>query len=322
MLVGGGFYRRCLCLLLLLCQPLLAEISVRDSRGLQILEQTPQQVAVLNWDVAEQVLELGIVPVAMPEIAAYREWVKKPAVPAAVQDIGSRIEPNFQLLAALQPDVIIIASPQLDLLPRLEQIAPVLYYQTYSDAHDNATVAIANFKHIARALGRSEEAERRLRAMNEKLAALQARLLEAYGGELPKVSSFRFASTTSVYLFGDNSMAQYALMRLGIEPAVELAATQWGATQQRLISLREIGDGTALYFTPFAQQQQLEQTVLWQAMPFVRQHRVNAVAPAWNYGGAMSIQYLAEVLSDSLLAIAPQQAKAPPAADNASEPVL
>ncbi|ROS00150.1 iron complex transport system substrate-binding protein [Sinobacterium caligoides] len=297
--------------LLLVCLSLSswAEIQVHDSRGPQKLPALPERVAVLNWDLAEQVIELGVTPIAMPEINAYKEWVIQPTVPKGVQDIGSRIEPNFQLLAQLHPDLIIIASPQLDLLERLEKIAPVLYYHTYSATHDNAATAISNFQHIAAALGRSEVAEKRLTEMRQRLAELKQQLLTAYGGKLPKVSTFRFASTTSVYLFGDNSMAQYALSQLGISPALHLPATQWGATQQRLMALRDIGDATALYFTPFAQQQALEKTILWQAMPFVRQHRVHAVAPVWNYGGAISIQYLAEALAESLLAIAPQPTK-------------
>lgn len=61
-----------------------------------------------------------------------------------------------------------------------------------------------------------------------------------------------------------------------------------------------------LYFLPFAQQAQLEKSMLWQAMPFVRQARVNSVESVWNYGGAMSLQYIAEALTRSLLEVAPK----------------
>ena len=66
-----------------------------------------------------------------------------------------------------------------------------------------------------------------------------------------------------------------------------------------------------MYFEPFAQQSQLAQSVMWNAMPFVRNGRVNAVASAWNYGGAVSIEYMAEALTTSLLAIAPNAVAAP-----------
>lgn len=290
--------------------PLLAHsgpltITVQDSRGEQHLSQVPTRIAALNWDVAEQVLSLGVTPVAMPDITGYQEWVMQPEVPSTVLDIGSRVEPNFQRLASLKPDVIIIASPQLDLLPRLEQIAPVLFYQTYSDQHDNTQAAIDNFRLIAQVLGKQAQAEHRLMLMQKNIAQMRALLLTAYQGHLPKVTSFRFASITSIYQFGDNSTAQYALSLLGMEPAIEQAPTQWGVKQKRLKELRNVGSGVALYFEPFAQESQLKESVMWNAMPFVRHHKMNSVKPVWNYGGAVSIEYMAQALTDSLLEIAP-----------------
>ncbi|WP_076413404.1 iron-siderophore ABC transporter substrate-binding protein [Shewanella sp. UCD-KL12] len=297
-------------LLSLLSHSSFASITVEDSRGQQQLTEIPTRVAALNWDVAEQVLALGITPIAMPDIDGYREWVMKPAVPDSVLNIGTRVEPNFQRLAALKPDLIIIASPQLDLLPRLEQIAPVLFYQTYSEHHDNAQAAIDNFKLLAKALGREQFAEARLAEMGRKIDKMRLQLEQAYAGNLPKVTSFRFASMTSIYQFGDNSTAQYALSLLGIEPAIEQSRTQWGARQKRLKDLHYIDDGIALYFKPFAQEAELESSVMWQAMPFVRGKRMNSIEPAWNYGGAISIEYMAQALTRSLLEIAPVQLEA------------
>ncbi|MCL1046972.1 iron-siderophore ABC transporter substrate-binding protein [Shewanella electrodiphila] len=292
-------------------------IEIKDSNGIQQFASIPTRVAALNWDVAEQVLELGVTPIAMPDVAGYKEWVMNPAVPDEVMDVGTRVEPNFQRLAALKPDVIIIASPQLDLLPRLEQIAPVLFFQTYSEHHDNAQAALDNFLSIAKLLGKEPEAQTRIAQMHAVIAEQKQQLLSAYNGTLPKVSTFRFASMTSVYLYGDNSTAQYALKLLGIEPALKVEATQWGLKQQRLKSLRYIGDGVALYFEPFAQETELSQSVMWNAMPFVRHNKMNSIAPAWNYGGAISIEYMAQALTKSLLAIAPNSVNTAPMAIDA-----
>ena len=284
-----------------------AEITVTDSQGNKQLAQYAQRIVVLNWDLAEQILELDVVPVGMPDIAGYREWVSKPEVPAEVQDIGTRVEPNYEKIAALKPDVIIIASPQADLQSKLERIAPVLFYQTFSASHDNAQAALDNFRYLAGVVNKQEFAERKIAAMTDKLDDLKQRLLLAYDGQLPKVATMRFASTTSVYLYGSNSMPQYALKQLGIEPALDLPVTQWGAVQKRISDLHTIADGTVLYFEPFNKKQALSRSRLWQSMPFVRGNRVNSVASSWSYGGAMSIQYTAEVLTESLLALAPKQ---------------
>ncbi|MDA6076293.1 hypothetical protein O0544_03945 [Edwardsiella anguillarum] len=116
----------------------------------------------------------------------------------------------------------------------------------------------------------------------------------------------RFASTTSTYLYTTNSMPVYVLRQLGISPALARrrragdcpAADRWAtAGRPRLRAL----------LLPFHDAARLDATQLWQAMPFVRGQRVSAVRPVWSYGGAMSLQYAAEAMAESLMALAAQK---------------
>lgn len=284
----------------------MADYQVEDSEGVKTIKAQPVRVAALNWDIAEQVIELGVTPVAVPDIAGYSDWVVQPAIPEGVTDIGTRTEPNFSALKKLNPDVILIASPQKDLQERLSEIAPVLYYQTYSEQHSNAAAAIENFKKIAQLLGKEEQANNKLAAMDTRIAVLKAELAKAYQGDKPKVTSFRFASTTSVYIYGDNSIPQYALEQLGFENAMDLPASQWGISQKRMTELKKVKNGIALYFEPFPYQDKLNQSPIWKSMPFVRNGQFSPVAASWSYGGAMSILYNAEAMAQSLLTLAEQ----------------
>ncbi|CAH6967676.1 iron-siderophore ABC transporter substrate-binding protein [Vibrio sp. 070316B] len=284
----------------------MANYQVEDSEGVKTLEAQPVRVAALNWDIAEQVIELGITPVAAPDIAGYSDWVVQPAIPEGVADIGTRTEPNFSALKKLNPDVILIASPQKDLHERLSEIAPVLYYQTYSEQHSNAEAAIENFKKIGQLLGKEEQANKKLAAMDERLDVLKAALDKAYPGDKPKVTSFRFASTNSVYIYGDNSIPQYALEQLGFENAMDLPVSQWGISQKRMTELKNVKGGIALYFEPFPYQDKLDRSPVWKSMPFVRDGQFSPVAASWSYGGAMSILYNAEAMAQSLLTLAEQ----------------
>ncbi|WP_413282701.1 iron-siderophore ABC transporter substrate-binding protein [Vibrio sp. MA40-2] len=294
----------------------MAAYVVVDSDGEKTLDAIPTRVAALNWDIAEQVIELGIVPVAMPDIKGYSEWVVTPKVPRETRDIGTRVEPNYAVLRELKPDVILVASPQKDLTPKLAEIAPVLYYQTYSEAHDNAAAAITNFKRIAHVLGKSQLAENKLKQMNEELLQLKQQLSAAFSQNnqgnkgnygKPKVSSFRFASTTSVYLYADNSIPQYALQQLGFESALPRPSSQWGITQIRLAQLNKIGNNVVLYFEPFNRQDFLARSAIWQSMPFVKSNQVQPVSAVWSYGGAMSILYNARAMADALMEVAAAQ---------------
>ena len=284
----------------------MADYQVEDSEGVKTIKAQPVRVAALNWDIAEQVIELGVTPVAVPDIAGYSDWVVQPAIPEGVADIGTRTEPNFSALKKLNPDVILIASPQKDLQERLSEIAPVFYYQTYSEQHSNAAAAIENFKKIAQLLGKEEQANNKLAAMDARIAVLKAELAKAYPGDKPKVTSFRFASTTSVYIYGDNSIPQYALEQLGFENAMDLPASQWGISQKRMTELKKVKNGIALYFEPFPYQDKLNQSPIWKSMPFVRNGQFSPVGASWSYGGAMSILYNAEAMAQSLLTLAEQ----------------
>ncbi|WP_135383760.1 iron-siderophore ABC transporter substrate-binding protein [Vibrio tasmaniensis] len=284
----------------------MANFQVEDSEGVKTLGAQPVRVAALNWDIAEQVIELGVTPVAVPDIAGYTDWVVQPAIPEGVADIGTRTEPNFSALKKLNPDVILIASPQKDLQERLSEIAPVLYYQTYSDQHSNAAAAIENFKKIGQLLGKEEQANQKLAVMDKRIAVLKAELDKAYPGDKPKVTSFRFASTTSVFIYGDNSIPQYALEQLGFDNAMDLPASQWGISQKRMTELKNVKKGIALYFEPFPYQDKLDRSPVWKSMPFVRNGQFSSVAASWSYGGAMSILYNAEAMAQSLLMLAEQ----------------
>jgi iron complex transport system substrate-binding protein len=68
----------------------------------------PPRVVCLEWTAAELVLALGIAPAAVGDVAGYREWVVEPGLPAATIDLGSRSEPNAEIVGRLRPDLVIV----------------------------------------------------------------------------------------------------------------------------------------------------------------------------------------------------------------------
>ena len=108
-------------------------VTVTDRNGSHSFAAPPARIVVLDWTLAEAVLDLGHVPVGAPEIALYGEWVVNPPVPEAVTDIGLRTEPDLETLAALQPDVILAVDLDPAQEAQLAQIAPVLVW-THWDA--------------------------------------------------------------------------------------------------------------------------------------------------------------------------------------------
>jgi len=291
-----------------LSTPLVANaLSILDDRQIEHqFEQAPTRVVSLNWTLTEQLIELGIAPIAATDLSGYQDWVAKPSLPTNIIDLGTRAEPNLGRLARLEPQLILINETHHALLPQLEQIAPVIFFNTFSREHNNAEQAIKVFRQLATLFDRERLAEQKLTAMQQRFEQLRAQLLNAYQGQLPKVTSVRFANPSLVYIYGDNAMSQYALEQLGIEAALPQAKSQWGLVQKRTLELSKIDSGSVLYFEPFAQWPKLKASRLWQAMPFVRAGRIAAVESTWTYGGAISLKYLAESMTKSLLSIAPR----------------
>jgi iron complex transport system substrate-binding protein len=86
--------------------------QVKDSYGKYYLDRPPTRVVVTDWTLLEQLLELGITPVGAPELSLYEAYVKQPALPNDVKDIGLRRAPDLDILKALAPEAIIIGTDQ------------------------------------------------------------------------------------------------------------------------------------------------------------------------------------------------------------------
>lgn len=292
-------------LLLSYTQSVFAALTVVDSLGEQQLSGVPSRAAVLDWSLLEQVIELGITPIAVTDAESYKDWVVKPAIPEQVENVGTRSEPNLERIAALKPDIILIGGSQKDLKPRLEQIAPVLLYTNFNADDKQAEVAIRHFKQLAHVFAKEDVAEQKLLQMDKRFSELRQQLDNHFGTPLPTTLVMRFADTKSTFIYTQDSMVYYVVKKLGLQPAMEEAPKHWGIVQKPLPDLRDIKDGYVLYIEPFNEEKKLKSSILWKAMPFVRQQRVNSVASVWSYGGAMSLMYTAEAITDSLLEMAP-----------------
>ncbi|KON52174.1 iron-hydroxamate ABC transporter substrate-binding protein [Vibrio parahaemolyticus] len=283
-----------------------ADITVHDAYGAVTFEQVPQRVVVLNWDILEQVLALDIEPIAAPNLPGYRQWVVNPYAPESIEDIGTRAEPNLEKIASLKPDVILAASPQQDLIPLLRQIAPVVYLPNFSQNEAAAQTAIKHFRTLGALFDKQELAEQKLAKLNDSFKQLRDKIRQHYSAPLD-VLVMRFSTPNSVLLSTENSTTDYVVEQLGLTNPIKVSARAWGIKQDRINRLQNLDQSFVLYVQPFPQESKLNSSPLWQAMPFVKKQRVNSVRAVWAYGGAMSLQYMAEAITDSLIELAPKQ---------------
>ena len=143
-------------------------ITIEDSLGTHTFEQTPQRVVALDWTSVENLIELGLTPLAMADTADYRTWVMRPELPNGIVDVGTRDAPNIERIARLKPDLIIVGGHQRGLLSKLNPIAPVLAFNAYSRDHNNYQASRRIFMQLATLFGKQTLAEEKLAAKDRR----------------------------------------------------------------------------------------------------------------------------------------------------------
>lgn len=280
-------------------------ITINDSICEHSFAQIPKRVIALRWPLAENLLELGITPLAIADPDDYKTWVVTPQLPDEVINAGTRQAPNIELIAKLKPDVILVGDEQAHLIDKLNSIAPVLYFQGFDKNHNNVATSKQIFMTLASLFGKTAQAEQRIKQMYTRIAELNLQLDQHFTKNRPPATAIRFQSKAVALVFGDNSMPQYALHQLGFNNALAQPTSRWGVAQQKIIQLGKIKQGIVIYFKPFTAQNSLFNSPLWQAMPFVQTGHFAAAASTWSNGGYISIEYLAQSLTDALLMVEP-----------------
>ncbi len=260
----------------------------------------PQRVVALSWEATEYLLTLGITPLAVADKSDYQTWVVQPTLPKQVLGAGGRMEPNLEQLVSLKPDLIIINPALTDLKPTLERIAPTLLLDAYRSDHDNEAASYRIQRELAVLFGKTAQLDQLLAAQKQRFSQLKSQLAAHYQGQLPKICVIRFATPTTVWVYGENSMPLAAMRQLGLESACPQPKTAWGTAQRKLTELGKIQDGIVLHVLPFNQMAKLSSTPIWQAMPFVKKQNFLTMRSTWTNGGVYSIGLLAEAMSEAL----------------------
>jgi len=283
------------CLLSVHCA---ANIRITDSNGILSFEQPPERVVVINWTLTEQVLALGVQPVGVADIPGYLENHAAMGLSAETTDVGSRLAPKLETIRALKPDVIIVGYSQRPLIRVLSNIAPVVYFKNFSRRYHNAEKADERFLELARLFDRSDKAQQQLQERDAVIASLGRQLYEQFADNPPVVSLMVIDEASYAWTFGQNSMAFYVLQRLGLQQGWQQPPSQYGVEKTATGALLAL-PGCVLYvsntgFDP-------RTSANWQALGAMQTGCFHQLPPTPFYGGAMSLQTLAEHISQTLL---------------------
>ena len=151
----------------LMASAALADVTVETAQGPVTLPETPAKVAALDLGVADMMMALGVTPAAVPD-ELYLDHLQPLAQAAA--PAGTLQEPDLEKLAALGPDLIVVANRSAVKKDAVAQVAPAIDMTV--DGADLIGQAKARLAALAALFGRQAEGEALAAALDGKLAAL------------------------------------------------------------------------------------------------------------------------------------------------------
>lgn len=259
-----------------------------------------RRIVVLDWDLTEMILSLGIVPVGVARPSWYMRLDGVPPLPPQVVDTGLLFQPNFEVLQSLAPDLIVITAWHGMLRPLLERIAPTLTVSVFVRGVDAYASVREQTRRLGVTLGREAEADALLlRADN--LVATKAKQLRPLAGARRPVYLVQPIDATHVTVYGPNGLFGGVLRELGIANAWQEGTDIQGAAETDLAALAQQPEAQAVMIgTPPGVAGQLSRSPLWRVLPFVKEARVHQIDRLSATGGLVTAMRFATQISGAL----------------------
>ncbi|GAB2935343.1 ABC transporter substrate-binding protein [Nonomuraea fastidiosa] len=189
--------------------------TVRHAMGETVIPARPKRVVALDQSFVDAVLTLETPVVGY---TTYRSIETKlpgylgPVVERYGQEatsVGTLEQPSLEKIMALKPDLIVSAKVRHEALyDRLSKIAPTVFSET------TGAIWKDNLRLMGQALGKEDLAEARIKAYEERAAAI-GREIKEKEGELPTISIVRFAGEPTTRLYVENSYSGVVLKDVG-----------------------------------------------------------------------------------------------------------
>jgi ABC-type Fe3+-hydroxamate transport system substrate-binding protein len=261
------------------------------------------RVAVLDWAIAETLFALGEPPIALVAASDWNRFVVEPRLPTGTADIGLQQEVNFELLAALHPDIILTSPFSQDQESALGRIAPIRRFTVF----EPTSTPLERPRTLTRELGVVVGAERQAEALvvytDAQIAACRARLARL---RPPPVLLVGFLDARHVRAYGGVGLYQNVLDTLGLQNAWTKPTNAWGFATTGIEGLATDKDVRLVAFEPVPPDAlpTLAQSPLWRELPFVKAGHMSILPPVLMFGALPAALRFARLLTAELERVA------------------
>ncbi|RLP91412.1 iron-siderophore ABC transporter substrate-binding protein [Micromonospora sp. BL4] len=273
-------------------------VTVTDSRGKDVTLKAPAtKVVGLEWGEVEMLVSLGVMPVGVADPKGYGTWVTAAKLDPGVKDVGTRGEPSVDSIVALQPDLVVMEDDRGGtLVSQLEKYVPVVVAKG-SDAKDNLGRMRTELTMIAKAVGKTTEAQKLLADFDAAIADGKKKIADAGAAGRPFAiaDGWKEGSTVSIRMFGQGALVSQIGIQLGLTNAWTGKTDEvWGLGQTDVEGMSVLKDPNLHLFynasdgvDVFADG--LAGNAIWKSLPFVQRGNLHKMPDGvWTFGGPLS----------------------------------
>lgn len=195
-----------------------ADVVVKHAQGETIVAQNPAKVITFDYASLDTLDALGVDILGLPgsNLPAY---LSKYADDKYLK-VGTLFEPDYEAVAAAEPDLIIVAGRSSGAYPELSKIAPTI--DLSNDWASFEASIKANSETLGEIFGKTAEVDAMIATLDGKIAAIKAKAPEAGKGLVV------LTNAAEVTTFGPGSRFGWIHDSLGIVPAAESKAETHG----------------------------------------------------------------------------------------------
>ncbi|MUT66097.1 Fe(3+) dicitrate ABC transporter substrate-binding protein [Paenibacillus sp. NEAU-GSW1] len=190
-------------------------IVIEHELGKIELDHVPQRIVVMEFSYADALTTLGVQPIGVADdgdAALLMDVVKEKL--GNYTSVGSRYEPNIELISSLQPDLIIAdLNHHKNVYDQLNAVAPTL---VLNDHLADYNTMLSNYAVIAKAVGKEAEGQKRLEEHKQIIDEAKAKIKNSDLTILPAV-----VNPKGFFAHSDHSYVGSFLTSLGFNDPVK-----------------------------------------------------------------------------------------------------
>ncbi|MBZ7924196.1 ABC transporter substrate-binding protein [Ensifer adhaerens] len=206
--------------------------TIEHRLGTTELGGKPHRVVALEFSFVQALDALGVVPVGIADDNQPKRIEQLLGKTIEYASVGTRLEPNLELISSLAPDLIIADEIRHSAIyQQLGSIAPTIVLNSWEGDYETIKTSVVT---IADALGDRARGEQTIADHESRIATLVARIPK---GEQRRIL-LAVATPDSMSLHTSASFTGSVFKAMGLTPAIDSSdAVESGAGLERLVSV-------------------------------------------------------------------------------------